>query len=78
MSFIGKTEEREINTSGKTYKIFITEQEDGYYWVATILYVDNGVIDTHILIDKDKSNTYQKACDWVFSTIDDKAQIEPL
>lgn len=77
MSFIGDTEERKILTNGKTYKIFITEQEGGF-WVATILYANNGKVTTHNEVGNNRADVYKKACDWVLNNIDNNAKIEPL
>jgi len=78
MSFIGKTEERLIKTStGKIFKIFITEQEGGY-WVATVFYTENGVVDAKHFPDPDRSEAYRLAIEWTLNNIDDKAIIDPL
>lgn len=62
MSFKGKSEEKLIKTSfGKTFKMFITEQESGH-WVATVLFVnDDGEIAARNVIDVDKIKVYTKA-----------------
>jgi len=78
VSFIGKTEERLIKTStGKTFKILITEQEGGY-WVATVLYARNGMVDAEHFSDTNRSEAYRKAAEWALNSIDDKATINPL
>lgn len=78
MSFIGNTEERLIKTSsGKTFKILITEQYGGY-WVATVLFAKNGVVDTENLTDINRIEAYRKATEWVVNNIDDKANIDSL
>lgn len=78
MSFIGKTEERLIKTTtGKVFKILITAQE-GKYWVSTVLYVKNGIIDARHFSDVDKAESYIKASEWVLNNIDHKAMIDEL
>jgi hypothetical protein len=47
LPFVGPTEERNIKTSDdKTFKLFMTEQEGGY-WVASVLYAKDGSVDGH-------------------------------
>ena len=78
MSFIGKTEERLVKTTnGKTFKIFVTEQEGGF-WVATVLYARNGVVDTKNFADTKRDEAYRLAVEWVLNNIDDKATVEAL
>jgi hypothetical protein len=78
MSFIYPTEEKIIKTSdGKTFKMFITQQQ-GDFWVATVLYTKNGEVCTHYISDIDKSESYRKASEWVLNNIDDKAVIDLL
>lgn len=78
MSFIGKTEERLIKTTtGKTFKIFLTQQEGGY-WVATVFYAKDGVVDASHFSETDKVEAYKKAVEWVLNNIDDKAVIDSL
>jgi hypothetical protein len=78
MSFIGPTEERLIKTTeGKTFKIFITQQ-DGGYWIATVFHAKDGVVDTHNIADSDKAEAFRKASEWTLNNIDDKATIETL
>lgn len=78
MSFIGRAEEKEIKTTeGKIFKIFITQQEDRA-WVASVLYVKDGVIDAHHTPGKDKTDAYRKASEWVLNHIDSHAAIEAL
>jgi len=78
MSFIGKTEERLITTTDKKiFKIFITEQQGGF-WIATVLYTKDGVVDTKNFANIDREETYRLAVEWVLNNIDDKATIESL
>ncbi len=78
MSFIGKTEERLIQTTdNKTFKIFITEQLGGF-WVATVLYAKDGVVDAENFADVRQEEAYRLAVEWVLNNIDDKATIEAL
>ena len=78
MSFIGKTEERLIKTNaGKTFKIFITEQEGGY-WVATVFYAKNGVVDAKHISETGRDEAYRKATEWALNNIDSQAVIDPL
>ena len=78
MSFIGKTVERLIKTTdGKTFKIFITEQQGGF-WVATVLYAKEGVVDANNFADTKREEAYRLALEWVLNNIDDKAIVDPL
>ena len=77
MAFVGPTTERNISTFGKTFKIFLTEQEGGY-WVATILYADNGTVSTKNLIGNTKEEAYELAVDWTKANIYQEASIESL
>lgn len=77
MSFIGVTEERRISTHGKRYKIFITEQVGGF-WVATVLYADNGTVKTHNEIANTKVDAYNQAVAFVRKNIDKNSDIESL
>ena len=77
MSFIGRTEERNISTNGKTYKIFITEQVGGY-WVATVLYADNGTVKAHNELANTKTDAYNQASTFVLNNIDVNATIDRL
>ena len=78
MSFIGKTEERLIKTTtGKTFKIFITQQEGGF-WVATVFYTKDGAVNTKHFAETEVSDAYKNAVEWVLNNIDDKADIEAL
>jgi len=78
MSFVGKTEEKLIKTTqGKTYKLFLLEQENGY-WLALVLYAINGTVSTHKEVDVDKSEAYRRACEFALNNIDPQAAIDPL
>jgi hypothetical protein len=78
MSFIGQSTELKIKTStNKTFKIFLTEQVGGY-WVATVLYAENGTIKVHHETNTDKTETYRLACEWVMNNIDENATIDTL
>ena len=78
MAFVGPTTERKISTSlGKTFKIFLTEQEGGY-WVATILFAEKGTVSTKNLIGDAKEAAYELAFDWTKVNIDQNASIEAL
>ena len=78
MSFVGGTTALNIKTSvGKTFRIFITEQV-GSYWVATILYADNGVIRAKNELANSREEAYRKAVEWTLNNIDAKASIDPL
>jgi hypothetical protein len=78
MSFVGRTTEREIHAAkGKTFKIFLTEQVGGF-WVATVLYANDGLVTTHVETAATKVDAYRKASAWTLSDIDPKASIDPL
>lgn len=78
MSFIGRTEEKEIKTTkGKVFKIFITQQEDRA-WIATVLFAKDGVVYTRHAPGTDKAEAYRKASEWVLNHIDSHAVIEAL
>jgi len=78
MSFVGETTTLNIKTSvGKIFRIFITEQLDGY-WVATILYATNGAIETHNELANSCNEVYRKSVEWTLNNIDAKADIDSL
>jgi len=78
VSFTGETEEKQIKTTnGKTFKMFITEQ-DKVCWVATVLYAEDKVVNTMNFLDKDRDEAYKQAEKWVRNYIDDKAVIDSL
>ncbi|WP_156831302.1 hypothetical protein [Arhodomonas aquaeolei] len=77
MSFIGPTDERLVETAGRTFKIFITEQVGGY-WVATLLYSRNGTVDTKNMADTDKAEAFRLISEWILNNIDSNAVINPL
>lgn len=78
MAFVGPTTERKIYTSaGKTFKIFLTEQEGGY-WVATVLYSQDGLVSTQNFIGRSKESAYESAVTWSKEDLDERATVEPL
>lgn len=78
MSFIGPLFVLNVKTShGKNFKILISEQEGGF-WVATVLYSDDGRISTNHLSGENKSQAYEAASSWVLQSLDKQAQIEKL
>ena len=78
MAFVGPTTEKKITTAtGKTFKMFLTEQVGGY-WVATVLYAASGKISTHNEIGSSKADAYKKASAWTLNNIDRQATIEAL
>jgi hypothetical protein len=78
MSFIGPAEERNIETStGKTFKLFMTAQEGGY-WVASVLYTRDGIVDAHHESKVAKEDAYLAAVNWVLANLDQQAVIDPL
>jgi hypothetical protein len=78
MSFVGETTALNIKTStGKTFRIFITEQFGGY-WIATILYATNGLINVQNEIANSREEAYRKAAEWTLNNIDAKANIDSI
>ena len=77
MSFLGSTVEKKISANGRTFKLFLTEQEGGY-WVATVLYINDGIVHAHNESRATKADSYNVAVDWVLSNIDRNASVESL
>lgn len=78
MSFIGPMTVFNVATSNqKNFKILVTEQEGGF-WVATVLYSDDGQILTKHFYGESKSQSYKSASEWVLAALDKKAIIDKL
>ena len=77
MSFLGPTTEKKIVSNGRTFKLFLTEQEGGY-WVATVLWIKDDIAQTHNESRMKKEESYQSAVKWICSNIDTNATVEPL
>jgi len=78
MPFKLKSKELNIKAQGKNYKMFLTEQNDGY-WLTTVLYVDsNSRVQVKTQIHTDKIGAYEQACKWVKENLDANAKIDSL
>jgi len=77
MSFLGTTTGKKISANGRTFKLFLTEQEGGY-WVATVLYINDGIVHAHNESRATMAGSYNVAVDWVLSNIDRNASVESL
>lgn len=78
MSFKGPTTTRNIKVrSGQRYRLFLTQQ-DGGYWVATVLYGRNGAPRGKHIARLSKADAYGAATKWVLRYVDSQAVIDPL
>ena len=77
MSFLGPTTEKKILVNGRTFKLFLTEQEGGY-WVATVLWIKDSIVQTHNESRMNKEESYQAAVEWIYNNIDRNASVDSL
>jgi hypothetical protein len=86
MYFPNRTQERRFRMSnGDVFKILLTKQVDDLcarpttgYWIASALFVKNGVVDAHHECGKEKVEAYEAISGWILSNLDAKANIELL
>jgi len=77
MSFLGLTTEKKVLANGKTFKLFLTEQEGGF-WVATVLYIGGSIAQAHNESRLQKVDSYEAAVAWIQQNIDSNASVDPL
>ena len=64
-----KTIERKIFAQGEKYKILTTQQDSGN-WMATVLFENNNVIETHHVTASSENDAHEKAIDWAMTKLD--------
>ena len=76
MSFIGETTVLPIKTpQGKEFRMFLTEQEGGY-WVATVLYASpDHLVTTEVKTATEMMEAWRKAAEWCHNNIDANVEI---
>ena len=77
MSFTGPTTQKNVLANGSTFKLFLMQQNGGY-WVATFLWIKDSVAKAHHESRLSKVESYDAAVEWIHHNIDANASVDPL